>query len=301
MKTFKMNPARIAVVAVLLAMSLALVSWDFQKSPYYEKVENNNDTVPTGKKRDSKVRNLDEAIEELETLDLGREIENALAEAGKALKEVDMSRIQAEIEKSLKEIDLEKLKMETEASLAKVDMAKIEKEIAEAMEDAREEMQKAQVEMEKAFRSIDMSKIQEEVKRSLNSVDWEQIKKEMESAKNIDLSVAEKEIRQAQEELKKMGPEIRKSLEDAKVEIEKAKVELKLYKELVDGLHKDGLLNKDEEYTVDHEDGKLIVNGKQVSDAVYNKYKKVLDKKKQFRIQKSENGINIDHDDKNKN
>src|SRR5690606_19855802 len=120
MKTWKIKPSRIAAAAVLLVACVALVSWDFRQSPFYDQEEKGTDTIPAGKKRDTRVRSLDDAIEELESVELERDIEKALAEAGKALKEVDFSKIQAEIEKSIKEIDLEKLQLEAASNLAKV-------------------------------------------------------------------------------------------------------------------------------------------------------------------------------------
>ena len=296
MKTFKMTPGRLAIVLVMVTASLALVSWDFQKSPYYEKIDTGEDTVPSGKRSDVRVHNLDEAIAELERADIDRDIENALAEAAKALKEVDFSRIRADIEESMKDIDLEKIQRETNEAMAKVDFARMEKEIAAAMKEASEGMKIAQADLEKAFKSVNISKIQEEVKRSLSAIDWTEMKKELEKAKKVDLDGAEKELSRARRELEKMGPELRKNLEKAKQEIEKAKTELRVYKELVDGLHADGLLDKDADYSIEHKNGKLNVNGKEASDAVYNKYKKILENQKEFHLQKNADGLHIDHD-----
>ena len=87
-----------------------------------------------------------------------------------------------------------------------------------------------------------------------------------------------------------------KEMEKAKVEIEKAKVEIKEYKEFVNGLEKDGLLNKKETYTIRHKDGELTVNGKKVSTEINNKYRTFLEKHKKFTIEKSDDDFDIDMD-----
>ena len=69
------------------------------------------------------------------------------------------------------------------------------------------------------------------------------------------------------------------------------------YKEFIDGLEKDGVLDTDKEYTIVHKDGKLIVNGKEVSSSVYNKYKSFLEKHKKLNIRQSENSLNLGNDD----
>jgi hypothetical protein len=103
-------------------------------------------------------------------------------------------------------------------------------------------------------------------------------------------------MKKVQEEMKEMGPKIQKEMEKAKVEIEKAKREMKEYKEFVDGLESDGLINKKEGYTIKHKDGELIINGKKVSEQVYSKYRSFLEKHKKFNIEKSNDDFNIDTD-----
>ena len=142
-----------------------------------------------------------------------------------------------------------------------------------------------------------MAKIRQDVEAALKSVDWENIKAELERSKNVDMKKAQEELQKAQKELERMGPELRNSLQEAKKEMEKAKAELQLYKELVDGLDQDGLINKDEAYELEHRDGKLLINGQAASNETYKKYRKVLDKKKEFRLRKSDDGLRIDRDE----
>ena len=85
-------------------------------------------------------------------------------------------------------------------------------------------------------------------------------------------------LAEAREEMKKIGPEIEKELKKAKLEIEKAKTELKEYKSFVDGLEKDGLINKKESYSIKYKNGKLTINDKEASDKTHEKYRDFLDK-----------------------
>ncbi len=104
------------------------------------------------------------------------------------------------------------------------------------------------------------------------------------------------EFAQIENELKKMKPEIEKSMKEAKKSIEKAKVELKQYKGFVDGLEKDGLINKNDPYTIEHKDGTLKINGKTQPTSVYDKYKSFLEKHKAFSLKKDAEDFDLDVD-----
>ena len=122
------------------------------------------------------------------------------------------------------------------------------------------------------------------------------MKAEFDKVKEIDMKTLQHDMEKMQAELSKIGPEIKKSMENVKVEIEKAKIEMKEYKEFVDGLEKDGLINKKEQYTIKHDNGELFINGKKASDTTYKKYKPFLEKRKKFTIEKSADDFNIDID-----
>jgi soluble cytochrome b562 len=122
------------------------------------------------------------------------------------------------------------------------------------------------------------------------------MKAEIDEVKKIDLSEMEAEVEKAKEEMKNIGPKIEKEMQKAKVEIEKAKVEMKEYKSFVDGLEKDGLINKKENYSIKHKDGTLTINDKEASAETYNKYRSFLDKHKKFHIEKDEDDFDMDMD-----
>jgi len=266
-----------AIGAVVIAVSLVLVSWNYRGNAFHFAGDQQySDTVPPKKsktEREKKVRNLDEAIEELESTNIDLEMKNAMKEVEKALRELDASKIQVEVEKALREVDMKKIQEELRESLAKVDGEKIKAEV------------------EKALREVDFSKIKSDLEKSMKEMDMEKLKMD------LNMENVKEEMRKVEKELQNIGPEIKRSLENAKVEIEKAKVELKEFKGFVDGLEKDGLINKKEGYTLKHKDGELFINGKKQSTEVYNKYKSFLEKHKSFTIDdEAGDDFNIDID-----
>jgi len=298
-----MKPGSIAAGRILLALLtigtvFILLSWDHKQSPNGYQKQYFNDTTPKGKKidREKKVRDLDDVIDELNTVDLQKEMEKAQAEIQKAMKEIDGQKIKMEIDKAMKEVDFEKMQRELKESMGKldIDMAKMQKELRESMKEIDGE--KMKLEIEKAMKDVDMSKLQKEIQESIAKVDWEKMKKEMEEVKNKNMGDLDKEMAKVKEEMEKIGPQVEKEMKNAKIEIEKAKEEMKEYKSFVDGLDRDGLIKKSEGYSIKHKDGELIINGKKASNETYLKYRSFLEKHPKFDIKKSDDDFNIDVD-----
>ena len=298
-----MKPGSIAAGRILLALLtigtvFTLISWDHKQSPSGYQKQSFNDTTPKGKKtdREKKVRDLDDAIDELNSVDLQKEMEKAQAEIQKAMKEIDGQKIKMEIEKAMKEVDFEKMQTELKESMGKldIDMTKMQKELQESMKEIDGE--KMKLEIEKAMKDVDLSKLQKEIRQSMANVDWEKMKKEMDEVKNKNMGDLDKEMAKVKEEMEKIGPQIEKEMQHAKVEIDKAKEEMKGYKSFVDGLDKDGLIKKSEGYSIKHKDGELIINGKKASNETYLKYRSFLEKHPKFDIRKSDDDFNIDVD-----
>jgi hypothetical protein len=93
-----------------------------------------------------------------------------------------------------------------------------------------------------------------------------------------------------------MGPEIEKSMAEAKQSMEIAKTELTGYKSFIDGLEKDGLINKKDSYTIEYKNGELTVNGKKQPAELVRKYNDFLKDRKDFTIKKDNSNFNIDKD-----
>ena len=298
-----MKPGSIVAGRILLALLtigtvFTLLSWDHKQSPNGYQKQNFNDTTPKGKKtdREKKIRDLDDVIDELDAIDLQKEMEKAHIDIQKAMKEIDGQKIKMQIEQAMKEVDFEKMQKELKESMGKldIDMAKMQKELRESMKEIDGEKMKGEI--EKAMKEVDMSKIQKEIQESMAKVDWEKMKKEMDEVKKIDLSKMDEEMAKVKEEMEKIGPQIEKEMKNAKIEMEKAKEEMKEYKSFVDGLDKDGLIKKSEGYSIKHKDGELIINGKKASNETYLRYRSFLEKHPKFNIKKSDDDFNIDVD-----
>ena len=279
MKPTKFTTGRMLLILLITGLTVGLVSWDRKQSPDRFS-QSLNDTVPKTKPgdREKKIRDLDDVLDELNEAELKVNMEKVQKEIAEAMKQIDGDKIRLEIEKALKDVDMDKIRKEVQESLAKVDFAKIEAEITDAMKE------------------VDMVKIQKEVQESLAKVDLDKIKVELDKVKDIDLKELDAEMQKVKEEMKDLGPKIEKEMERAKVEIEKAKVEIKEYREFVNGLEKDVLINKKEGYSLKHKDGELFINGKKASEQTHNKYRSFLEKHKKFNIKKDDDDFDIDMD-----
>ncbi len=250
-------------LALVACFSIILLSWGGQKQTHRQKAEQSfNDTVPKNK-ADKKIRDLDDVLDELDRAEFKVDMEKVNEQLKEAMKQIDMAKIQMEVDKAMKEVDMDRIKAQ----------------------------------IEKATNEINAANIDKEIKESLASVDWEKMNKDMEELKKIDMSKLDADMKKLEIEMKGLGPKIEKEMAKAKASIEKAKAEMKEYKSFVDGLEKDGLINKKENYTIQHKNGELIINGKKQPADVYNKYGIFLKKHDKFTIKKSDDNFNIDNDD----
>jgi hypothetical protein len=244
---------------------VVLIAWAGQKQPHQQTItDHTTDTTPKAK-TDKKVRDLDDALDDLNDADM----------------KLNMDKINAEVQKAMKSIDMQKMKIQMDEAMKAVDMEKIKAEV------------------EKATKDIDAAKIDQQIKESLAKVDMDKVNQEinkaMEQMKNIDMSELNKQMETLKIEMKDLGPKIEEQVAKAKIQVEKAKAEMTEYKSFVDGLDKDGLINKEGDYTIQHKNGKLIINGKEQPANIYDKYRSFLEKHKKFTIKKSDNGFNIDN------
>jgi hypothetical protein len=314
MTNWKNLKITLAVLAVALTSVLVLSSWDFKNSnaAWNDYGYDEYDTVPK-KAKEKKIRDLDDVIGELNDVDfkdLKIDMEKMQRELKESMKNFDAQKMQLEMEKAMRDVDFQKMQKEFQESMSKVDFEKIQKEMAQAMKEfdgvklqkdlqesmSKIEFEKIQKEMEQAMKGFDAAKLQKEIQESMQKVEWEKMQNEFNKVKDIDFKKMQLEMEKVQDKLSKIGPDIEKSMEKAKVDIEKAKEEMKEYKGFVDGLEKDGLINKKGEYTIKHNNGELFINGKKASDATYNKYKNFLEKHKKFTIEKSDDDFDIDID-----
>lgn len=257
---------------LLLLISGAVITAAVAQSGAGPGKTTHTDTVP---KKQKQVRDLDEALQEL---DKGE------AELQKAFQEFDGEKIGREIRDAMKnmEVDLAKAKAEMEKAVKEFDAQKINLEV-----------QKAMVEVQKALKEIDAEKIKADVQASLAKVDTEKMKAELEKAKAELEKVKDVDFDKVRKELAAVRPEVERALRDAKKDLELARQELTAYRNLVNALDKDGYLQKQASYKVEYKNGELTVNGKKLSSDVVKKYSEFLQGKKDFTLNKDDDNFNI--------
>lgn len=167
-----------------------------------------------------------------------------------------------DLDKAIRELDKVSVDMDREI---KVDLGKMEKEMKKAMEE---------------IKKIDVDKIHSEVRKAMKEVEI--------ALKEIDFKEVDKEMAKVKTELKsekfkhdidfeKIRKDVEKGLDEARVGIATAKKQLTKIKAFVDELDKDGLIDKNKDYKIQVKNHKLLINGKEQSDAVNKKYSKYLD------------------------
>ena len=288
---------RVVPVLLLAGLTLAMAIWSSQTAGAQQEPKSpRTDTVPKNKtgNREKKVRDLDEVIDELDREELEKEFGKAQAEMEKALKSLDQGRIKLEIQKALEEVKSEKFRSELSEAMAelKENMAKLKSELALELDSNR-----LRLETQKALQQADLSRLGSEISRGLAAVDWEKMQKELsENIASFKTREFEQEMTRFQTEMAKLGPELKKELERSKVKIAEIREEMKAYRDFVNVLDKDGLINKKEPYSIHHENGELTINGKKVEPAVYARYREFLGQHKKFTLEKSADDFNIDLD-----
>ena len=267
----------------VLATGLVLASTAFQTKPG-STANSLTDTVPAPKK----ARTLDEAIAELE---------KGSAEIDKAIRETDWNKINADIKASMKEIDADKIRAEVDKAMKEIDFKKIQADIDKAMKEI--DMVKVQSDINKAMSEIDLSKMKEDIARSLKDIDVAKIQADVKAAiaqVDIDKIKADIDLKGLQAELKDLQPTIEKSMAEAREGIARSKAELESFRSFIDGLDKDGLIQKEKEYSITYKSGKLTVNGKEQPESVVKKYDSFLKNRKDFTLRNNGEGFNLSHD-----
>lgn len=311
-----------------LATVITLVAW--KQGPRRAGTPNQpvQDTVPVPKAKettdkpdkdfDKEIRQLESARDLLKDVnwdDMSNSIERARVQLNSedirrqvddALQQVDIKKIQLNIDKAMKEIDFDKIGRQIDASMKDIDSKKLQQEINESMdkEDCkglREDIEKA---VKEGLASIDQAAIRKQldaakldVAREMKKVDWN---KELADLKELnadelhrDLEKAQVDLDNAMKELKTEKGEWRSDLQDAWKGIDKAKAELKGYQEMVYDMEAAGLLKTKGDYTIQYNNGTLLINGKEQPKATADKYSKYFSHDKTM-IRKENGKINVD-------
>ena len=202
--------------------------------------QNNNDTTPSEKKnygkKDYKVRDLDDAM-----------------------KELDRAMSELTFEKNLDFIKMDKEIKAAMQELKNVDMEKVNREIKAAMKNI--DWDKTRAEVDKAMREAEIH---------LKDMDMKLIEKQMALAKeSIEAATINSHIN-----MESLKENIEKGLEGAKAGMAEAKKQLTQLKEFTESLEKDGLINKKKGFKVEIKNGEMYINGTKQPKEVNEKYRK---------------------------
>jgi len=274
-----------ALFATVLVLAGGIIAW--QDLPDSGGKQSGTDTIPVTKKP----KDIDQALEQLEQS--MTQLEKTLADReweeqfSRAMKQVDMEKIKADVDAALREIDVTKIQAEVQLALNAANLESLKAQLEKGMSEF--DSKKVKEEIERAMKEIDAEKIRAEVETSLAGINMEKIMADVKRLQEVD-------FQKMQEELKRMGPEVEKSLESARASIDKAKEELLAHKAFLGRLEKDGLISQQENYTIEHKDGELIINGKKQPNDVLKRYQDFLDQHKEFKIIKDDHGFTIRKD-----
>lgn len=270
MKTKTITTKRFLLPLLAIGIVIGLASWGTNNGYHFYQQDRPGDTpVPKKVKTEKSIRDLDQALDELDRVDIDREMERAQREISRALSSMDMAKIQEDVHQALKNIDMAGIQQQINAALKEVDSKKIQEQVQQALKD------------------VDMKEIQANLHAAIASINTEKIQEELQRAQNIDLKQLQASMDEVKNQLKNMKPELEKQLQQAKGQIEKAKAEVKEYKDFVDGLAADGLVDKKSDYSIEQKDGDLYINGKKADASVRARYSHFLDQHKDLRIKKT--------------
>lgn len=161
-------------------------------------------------------------------------------------------------------------------------MTELDKAMVDLNKDLKIDLSKMQIELKQALEQvnkIDYEKISKEVQASLKQIDWQKTQKEVDKAMHeAQARLQEVDMKKVHIDADKISREVSEGLSKAKLGIEKAKKELAELKAFTNQLEKDGLIDKKKGYKIEIRNKKLIINGKEQSKEVNEKYQQYLDK-----------------------
>ncbi len=212
--------------------------------------------APKAKPFAKEIKELDEATKDINT---------------QVIKDIDVKKIQEEINRSINEATREI------ANTEEIDPKEVERDVEAATKEINEEKVRLEVEEEiKGIKNIDYQKIQQQIEESLKQVNQylnsDEFKNSLRAASKPNLEHISAELKKTKRELDKNKINITIDMEKARAGIEKAKNELKGYQEMIDRMEKDGLVNNNEDYTIEYKNGALYINDQEQPESVSRKY-----------------------------
>jgi len=257
MKQFILNHRK-AVAGIAAALLIGGITMSFQDSPFVHdhlgvQQEAYQDTTHPKCKGSMTMKEFDNLVQQLD--------ENMLQVNGE-LKKIDLDQIEKTVEASLKTVDMEKIMKDVELSLKNIDVDKIMSDVKASLKD------------------VDWDSKDAEIKKALQEAKQEIEKAKLE-VKDIDLTAVHNEMEKAKAEIKNI--DVDKIMAEAKNGIDKAKEELKETRAMFTEMENDGLINSKEGFSIEYNNSKLYINGKEQDKTTTEKYRHYF-KDKHFEI-----------------
>ncbi len=288
-----LSPVARMVFLLIVAIGFTGISW---RNPHFTTPPHQLDTVPAIDKTmidgdlDRAIEELNRAKENLERQLQKTDWEKVHRDMSAAFEKIDSKKMQQQMARAMKQIDMQKMQLKAQEAYSKIDWQRMK----ENMDKAKDAMSEAErISMKKG-----MQHAMEETKRAMEkmkSVDSKQMHQEMERAMEK-IRQQEGRIRLDMEKVRKhtmqnFGEEFHKKMEKAMEKVHRAGEELQAYKEMVNEMEKDGLLNSRQPYTIEYDNEELLINGAKQPAAVTDKYKRYF-KSGKVRIKKEKEGNN---------
>jgi hypothetical protein len=287
---------------IILVIVLALAAWQTNPQQHQMTGDPLQDTIPD--------KNRNKATREAGDRDLDKEMRQ-LEKASEDMKSKDWEKMQRDIEESIKRIDIEKIQKQTREAVQRIEFEKVHKQIEESL--SRIDFDKIQQQIDESMaRASDINnkeikeqlqKVKQQVKEVMKKevLEKQNWKEDLQKAHLLNKEQMEKQMSKLREDMDKVRENIKqekfnfkKEMQKAHVELAKAKEEMKGYQEMIYAMEKEGLLNTNEDYTIEYKDGELYVNDKKQSAETTNRYKKYF-KKDKITIKKEDGDMHIQH------
>lgn len=205
-----------------------------------------------------------------------REVQAALEEAGRALKELDMDDIRNEVATAMKDVDWTKIQAEVQQSLEEVQR---ELNDPERRKQIRKEVEKARADVAEAAREARAAALDEAAARREEAREAARAHREEALAERDEVQEHRAEARAHRESVVAVSGSGRVSD----------------YRQMLDQMEADGLIDRDRAFAIAYSNNKLTINGKEQPQAVREKYRSFLDGK-HIAIAGSKNNLAIQAD-----
>ncbi|MEO7767256.1 MAG: hypothetical protein ABIS01_07510 [Ferruginibacter sp.] len=241
-------------IIIACCLFVGAITMSFQNTPFgpidkLDTLTDVQDTIPekpTENDAKMSIKDFDQLIQNMDNKSLKMQAE---------VSRIDFDNIHKEITASLNKVNFDKIKMDIDRAMKEIDFGIIEQGVKTALKE---------IEWNKINNDVKISL--QNAKKEIGKINIEVIKKEMEKAKL--------EIEKSKNEIKKIN--IDELMNNANSGIGKAKAELRLTREMFNEMEKDGLISEKEGFTIDYKDKNLIINGKNQSEAVIEKYRQYI-------------------------